>query len=142
MDPHMQSSHSWSTHVVHHCTYVCTDCNMGFLFTHTTNQASTLVCGLKQRTQTCSAHLHMQIQKQRSIKMWQSIANVKSLLADWQCQLLQFSYTNHLHYFLVASFLAPLLLSFLYPARLAYSDTEVLITAQSNLSKHTNRLAA
>lgn len=30
----------------------------------------------------------------------------------------------------------------LYPERLAYSDTEVLITAQSNLSKHTNRLAA
>lgn len=30
----------------------------------------------------------------------------------------------------------------LYPARLAYSDIEALITAQSNLGKHTNRLAA
>lgn len=37
---------------------------------------------------------------------------------------------------------SPVSLSVLYPARLAYSDTEALITAQSNLSKHTNRLAA
>lgn len=36
----------------------------------------------------------------------------------------------------------PTPLPLLYPERLAYSDTEVLITAQSNLSKHTNRLAA
>lgn len=47
-------------------------------------------------------------------------------------------------YVFPASFPAPLpaVPPSLYPRRLAYSDIEVLITAQSNLSKHTNRLAA